>query len=75
MALSPGMKSNITDRFPETNVISVTNSANIDLLSSPPKEPIIPIHNLLVKKFAIYTGNIGLGKQFGAYCIQNSQET
>ena len=58
VALSPGMKSNITDRFPETNVISVTNSANIELFSSP-KEAII--HPQLVgKKFAIYTGNIGL---------------
>ena len=58
VALSPGMKSNITDRFPETNVISVTNAANIELFSSP-KEPIT--HPQLVgKKFAIYTGNIGL---------------
>lgn len=58
VALSPGMKSNITDRFPETNVISVTNSANIKLFSSP-KEAIT--HPQLVgKKFAIYTGNIGL---------------
>jgi glycosyltransferase involved in cell wall biosynthesis len=58
VALSPGMKSNITDRFPETNVISITNSANIELFSSP-KEAIT--HSQLVgKKFAIYTGNIGL---------------
>ena len=58
VALSPGMKSNIIDRFPETNVISVTNSANIELFSSP-KEAIT--HPQLVgKKFAIYTGNIGL---------------
>ena len=58
VALSSGMKSNITDRFPETNVISVTNSANIELFSSP-KEAIT--HPQLVgKKFAIYTGNIGL---------------
>jgi glycosyltransferase involved in cell wall biosynthesis len=58
VALSPGMKSNITDRFPETNVISVTNSANIDLFSSP-KEPITH-PKLIGKKIAIYTGNIGL---------------
>jgi glycosyltransferase involved in cell wall biosynthesis len=58
VALSPGMKSNIIDRFPETNVISVTNSANIELFSLP-NEPIT--HPQLVgKKFAIYTGNIGL---------------
>ena len=58
VALSPGMKSNITDRFPETNVISVTNSANIELFSSPKKAIIHP--QLVGKKFAIYTGNIGL---------------
>jgi len=41
-----------------TNSISVTNSANIKLFSSP-KEPIT--HSQLVKKkFAVYTGNIGL---------------
>jgi glycosyltransferase involved in cell wall biosynthesis len=58
VALSPGMKSNITDRFPKTNAISVTNSANIKLFSSP-KETIT--HPQLVgKKFAIYTGNIGM---------------
>ncbi|WP_417857434.1 glycosyltransferase family 4 protein [Xanthomarina gelatinilytica] len=58
VALSPGMKSNITNRFPMTNSISVTNSANIKLFSSP-KEPIT--HSQLVKKkFAVYTGNIGL---------------
>jgi glycosyltransferase involved in cell wall biosynthesis len=58
VALSPGMKSNITDRFPETNVISVTNSANIELFSSPKEAITNP--QLVGKKFAIYTGNIGL---------------
>ena len=58
VALSPGMKSNITDRFPKTNVISVTNSANIELFSSP-KETIVHPH-LAGKKIAIYTGNIGM---------------
>ena len=58
MALSPGMKSNITDRFPETNVISVTNSANIKLFSSPKETITHP--QLIGKKFAIYTGNIGM---------------
>tara|TARA_B110000503_G_scaffold46234_1_gene75503 strand:+ start:517 stop:1707 length:1191 start_codon:yes stop_codon:yes gene_type:complete len=58
VALSPGMKSNITGRFPETNAISVTNSANIELFSLP-KEAIT--HPKLVgKKLAVYTGNIGL---------------
>ena len=58
VALSPGMKSNITDRFPETNAISVTNSANIELFSSP--KEVITHPQLVGKKFAIYTGNIGL---------------
>lgn len=58
VALSPGMKSNITDRFPETNAISVTNSANIELFSSPKEEITHP--QLIGKKFAIYSGNIGL---------------
>ncbi|QCX38829.1 glycosyltransferase family 4 protein [Aureibaculum algae] len=58
VALSPGMQQNILDRFPETNVISVTNSANIDLFSSPKKEIALP--ELRDKKFAIYTGNIGM---------------
>jgi glycosyltransferase involved in cell wall biosynthesis len=58
VALSPGMKSNIMNRFPETNAICVTNSANIELFSLP-KEPIT--HPRLVgKKLAVYTGNIGL---------------
>lgn len=58
VALSPGMKSNITDRFPETNAISVTNSANIELFSSPKED--IKHPQLIGKKFAIYSGNIGL---------------
>jgi len=57
VALSPGMKSNILDRFPETNAISVTNSANIELFSSPKEAITNP--QLVGKKFAIYTGNIG----------------
>jgi|TARA_B110001469_G_scaffold84459_1_gene79933 glycosyltransferase involved in cell wall biosynthesis len=58
VALSPGMKSNITDRFPKTNAISITNSANIELFSSQ-KEKIVHPH-LVGKKIAIYTGNIGI---------------
>lgn len=57
VTLSPGMKSHITDRFPETNAISITNSANIKLFSSP--KEIITHPQLVGKKFAIYTGNIG----------------
>lgn len=58
VALSPGMKSNITGRFPKTNAISITNSANIELFSSQ-KEKIVHPH-LVGKKIAIYTGNIGI---------------
>ena len=58
VALSPGMKSNITDRFPKTNAISVTNSANIELFSSQKEKIIHP--NLVSKKIAIYNGNIGM---------------
>ncbi|MDA9325350.1 glycosyltransferase family 4 protein [Flavobacteriales bacterium] len=58
VALSPGMQSNITDRFPKTNVISITNSANIELFSSQTEKIAHP--NLVGKKIAIYTGNIGM---------------
>jgi len=58
VALSPGMKNNILERFPKTEVISVTNSANIDLFSSAPK----PLDHPVLSKvnYAIYTGNIGM---------------
>lgn len=58
VALSPGMQQNIAERFPKTNVISVTNSANIELFSSPKKPLDHPV--LKGKKYAIYTGNIGM---------------
>ncbi len=58
VALSPGMQANILERFPKTNVISVTNSANIDLFSSAKQE--IMLSELQGKKYAIYTGNIGM---------------
>ena len=58
VALSPGMKSNIINRFPETNTISITNSANIELFSSPKEE--IKHPQLIGRKFAIYSGNIGM---------------
>ena len=57
VALSEGMKSEILEKSPETNVISVTNAANISLFSTPvdfPEDaPVIPY------QYAIYTGNIG----------------
>lgn len=57
IALSEGMKSNIIERFPKTNVTTVTNSANLQLFSSNYKKISHPI--LASKKFAIYSGNIG----------------
>ena len=57
VALSPGMMSNIKNRFHDTSVISVTNSANIELFSSPKQE--VNHTGLVGKKYAIYTGNIG----------------
>ena len=58
VALSPGIRQNILNRFPDTNVVSITNSANIELFSKP-KTPIE--HPMLrAKKYAVYTGNIGM---------------
>jgi glycosyltransferase involved in cell wall biosynthesis len=58
VALSPGMKSDIANRFGKKNIISITNSANIELFSKKYKfnnhgKELNPL------KYAIYTGNIG----------------
>lgn len=59
VALSPGMKHYIEEKSNHQNVICVTNAANIDLFANP--IPFKPIHpNLRARKYAIYTGNIGL---------------
>jgi glycosyltransferase involved in cell wall biosynthesis len=58
VALSIGMKQNIKVRFPLTKVIDVTNAANIPLFSG--KAPFQNRGLLQPKKYAIYTGNIGL---------------
>lgn len=58
VALSIGMKENILARFPNTNVIDVTNAANIPLFSTP--KPFEGRGILTPKKYAIYTGNIGV---------------
>lgn len=58
VALSIGMKKNIEARFPLTKVIDVTNAANIPLFSG--KAPFQNRGQLQSKKYAIYTGNIGL---------------
>ncbi|SFT40436.1 Glycosyltransferase involved in cell wall bisynthesis [Algoriphagus locisalis] len=57
VALSEGMRNEILIKAPDTNVISVTNAANIELFSTPvefPKDFPVKPH-----QYAIYTGNIG----------------
>ncbi|MBN1118687.1 MAG: glycosyltransferase family 4 protein [Bacteroidales bacterium] len=58
IALSPGMKNDITRRYGFTHITSVTNSANIELFSTP--APLPSSYGLEAKKYAIYTGNIGM---------------
>lgn len=57
IALSPGMKEDITRRYGFTHITSVTNSANIELFSTKVENP--NLFGLEPKKYAIYTGNIG----------------
>lgn len=57
IALSPGMKTDIQDRFGLSNVTSITNSANIELFSTLLESP--NLRHLQPKKYALYTGNIG----------------
>src|SRR5690606_38614938 len=56
ITLSPGMTSNIKQRFKIDNIDDVTNAANIELFSTtvPFAGPFTP------KSYAIYTGNIGM---------------
>jgi glycosyltransferase involved in cell wall biosynthesis len=56
IALSPGMADNILKRYPDRQVVSITNSANIPLFSEYSASDIGEYKN---KKYAIYTGNIG----------------
>lgn len=57
VALSEGMRNEILIKSPDTNVISVTNAANIELFSTPVEFPAgFPVKPY---KYAIYTGNIG----------------
>lgn len=58
IALSPGMKSDIIKRYGFTHITSVTNSANITLFSTHIINP--DLKGLDDKKYAIYTGNIGM---------------
>lgn len=63
IALSPGMKDDITRRYGFTHITSVTNSANIELFSTPVQMP--ELQGLEAKKYAIYTGNIGMVNNSG----------
>lgn len=58
IALSPGMMDDIKQRYGFTHITSVTNSANIQLFSTPAENP--DLRGLKPKKYAIYTGNIGM---------------
>lgn len=57
IALSPGMKADIENRFGHKHITSVTNSANIDLFGTRVKEP--DLKGLPPMTYAIYNGNIG----------------
>jgi len=57
ITLSSGMVNDILSRFPETKVTSVPNSANIVLFSNPSSHE---INEWRDRKYAIYTGNIGV---------------
>ena len=57
ICLSPGMKNHIEKKCKHTNIISITNSANLELFSSKPENRIKD--KIFDKKYAIYTGNIG----------------
>lgn len=57
VALSIGMEKEIKKKSSQQNVITVTNSANISLFSTP--KPFSGNLGILPKSYAIYTGNIG----------------
>jgi len=58
VGLSPGMKSEIEAKSGHNNVISITNSANIELFATKKPFP-MSINNFEPFKYALYTGNIG----------------
>ncbi|PZX47669.1 glycosyltransferase family 4 protein [Algoriphagus chordae] len=58
VALSIGMRQNIERRFPDVKVIDVTNAANIPLFAT--EKPFEGRGVIEKKKYAIYTGNIGV---------------
>ncbi len=59
VALSPGMKKEIETKCKSSKVISVTNSANLELFS---KARVFPeeIDLFQSREYALYTGNIGM---------------
>jgi glycosyltransferase involved in cell wall biosynthesis len=57
VALSSGMRKYIEEIHNHPNVIDVTNAANIKMFSTP--KPFIGRSQIVPKKYAIYTGNIG----------------
>jgi glycosyltransferase involved in cell wall biosynthesis len=57
VALSSGMREHILSRYPNLNVIDVTNAANIELFRTP--KSFNGKGQILAQKYAIYTGNIG----------------
>lgn len=59
VTLSPGMRDVIIQKHNHQNVISITNSANIELFSTYQEFP-IEISSFKKQKYALYTGNIGL---------------
>jgi glycosyltransferase involved in cell wall biosynthesis len=59
VTLSPGMRDEIIQKHNHQNVISITNSANIELFSTLQEFP-LEISSFKKKKYALYTGNIGM---------------
>lgn len=57
VALSSGMEKEIRLKSPGSNVITITNAANIPLFSTP--KPFPSDLGITPKSYAIYTGNIG----------------
>jgi glycosyltransferase involved in cell wall biosynthesis len=57
VSLSSGMRKHIQEIHNHPNVIDVTNAANINMFSTP--KPFIGRSQIVPKKYAIYTGNIG----------------
>ncbi len=58
VTLSPGMKDEVLGKLPQKKVISITNSANIELFSNL-VEVDLSKYGLETKKYALYAGNIG----------------